>query len=224
MMEDRYSHENKTENRRVPEARYAYYRRCQVFRKGGEQCKAPAEKGSEICYAHAGQQAMALRRERERQAVLAEAVAEMRRRGRPEFEAQDLFTDFTGIQVTLEMTARALIDGRINCKTAGRLLVQLQTMSKLLWMIRKSKSTTEARRHGEKPRLPQICADERRFSKATELPELFVMPEPPTNNNFGWNWAANECEETRIALLADTDSTASQTGLAHGPPWRTRAA
>jgi len=224
MMEDRYSHENKTENRRVPEARYAYYRRCQVFRKGGEQCKAPAEKGSEICYAHARAQATALRRERERQAVLAEALAEMRRRGRPDFEAKDLLMDFKGIQVTLAVMARALIDGRIDCKTAGRMMVQLQTMSKLLWMIRKSKSTTEARRHGEKPRLPQICADERRFSKATELPELFVMPEPQTNNNFGWNWDANECEETQIALVGDLHSATSLRGLAHGPPWCTRAA
>lgn len=58
---------------RVPEARYSYYRRCQIFRKGGEQCKAPAEKGSHICYAHAGQLAAAVRRERERRAVLAEA-------------------------------------------------------------------------------------------------------------------------------------------------------
>ena len=48
---------------RVPEARYSYYRRCQVFRKGGVQCKAPAEKGSHICYAHAGQLATAVRRE-----------------------------------------------------------------------------------------------------------------------------------------------------------------
>lgn len=47
---------------RVAEARYAYYRRCQVFRKGGAQCKAPAEKGSHICYAHAGQLATAVRR------------------------------------------------------------------------------------------------------------------------------------------------------------------
>ena len=62
----------------IPEARYAYYRRCQVFRKGGEQCKAPAETGSLICHAHAGQLAMAVRRERERRAVLEEAVAEMR--------------------------------------------------------------------------------------------------------------------------------------------------
>src|SRR6476661_4642784 len=120
---------------KAPEARYAYYRRCQVFRKNGEQCKAPAEKDAQICYAHAGQRAMALRRKRERQAVLAEAVAQMRRRGRPEFEAKDLFMDFKGIQVTLAVMAQALIDGRIDCKTAGRLVVQLQTFSKLLWQV-----------------------------------------------------------------------------------------
>jgi hypothetical protein len=128
---------------RVPEARYSYYRRCQEFRKNGEQCKAPAEKGAHICHAHAAQQAMALRRERERQAVLAEAVAEMRRRGRPECEMADLLTDFKGIQVTLAVVSRALMHGRIDCKTAGRLLVHLQTMSKLLWMLHRKTSTTE---------------------------------------------------------------------------------
>src|SRR6476661_6489015 len=120
---------------RVPEARYAYYRRCQVFRKGGAQCKAPAEKGSHICYAHAGQLAMAVRRERERRAVLEEAVARMRKRGRPECEMADLFMDFKGINVTLAVMAQALIDGRIDCKTAGRLVVQLQTVSKLLRIL-----------------------------------------------------------------------------------------
>jgi hypothetical protein len=137
MMEDKYSPVHQKERRtapaeRVPEERYAYYRRCQVFRKNGEQCKAPAEKGAHICYAHAGQRAMALRRERERRAVLVEAVAEMRRKGRPEFEMADLFTDFKGINVTLAVMARALIGGRIDCKTAGRLVVDLQTASKLL--------------------------------------------------------------------------------------------
>src|SRR5579859_6561545 len=90
---------------RIPEARYAYYRRCQVFRKGGAQCKAPAEKGSHICHAHAGQLATAARRERERRAVLEEAVAQMRRRGKPECEIADLFTDFEGINVTLAVMA-----------------------------------------------------------------------------------------------------------------------
>ena len=126
---------------RIPEVRYAYYRRCQVFRKNGEQCKAPAEKGSHICYAHASQRAMALRRERERQAVLAEGVAEIRGKGNPEFEMADLFMDFKSIHVTLAVTARALMNDRIDCKTAGRLLVDLQTVSKLLRMhSRKTKT------------------------------------------------------------------------------------
>src|SRR5579864_8931250 len=119
-------------NGRSAEARYAYYRRCQIVRRCGEQCKAPAEKGAQICHAHAGQMTTALRRERERQAVLAEAVAEMRRRGRPECETKDLLMDFNGIQVTIAVAAQALIDGRIDCKTAGRLAADLQTMLKIL--------------------------------------------------------------------------------------------
>ncbi len=106
---------------RTPEARYSYYRRCQLFRRNGEQCKAPAEKGAAICHAHAAQQAMAFRRDLERRIVLAEAVAEMRRQGKPECEMADLFTDFKGIQVTLAVVSRALIGGRIDCKTAGAL-------------------------------------------------------------------------------------------------------
>ena len=146
---------------RVPEARYAYYRCCQVFRKGGTQCKAPAEKGSDICHAHAGQLATAVRRERERRAVLAEAVAQMRRRGRPECEMADLFMDFNCIQVTVAVMAQALIDGRIDCKIAGRLVVQLQTASKLLWMIhRKGRKVRKENRIS-----PQIGADDRRLGK-----------------------------------------------------------
>ena len=37
------------------EERYAYYRRCQVFRKNGQQCKAPAVKGEELCHKHQDQ-------------------------------------------------------------------------------------------------------------------------------------------------------------------------
>lgn len=147
---------------RVPEARYSYYRRCQVFRRNGEQCKAPAEKGSHICYAHAGQQAMAFRRDLERRVVLAEAVAEMRRQGHTECELENLLMDFKGIQVTLAVMSRAIIGGRIDCKTAGRLVVHLQTMSKLLWMFHRKE------REGRKGKQisPQICADERRLSAA----------------------------------------------------------
>ena len=148
---------------RIPEARYAYYRRCQIFRTGSEQCKAPAEKGSHICYAHAGQLATAVRRERERRAVLAEAVAQMRKRVRPDCKMADLSTDFNGIQITIGVTMQALIEGKIDCKTAGRLVVQLQTVSKLLRMLHRK--GCEGRK--EKQISPQISADERRLETKT---------------------------------------------------------
>jgi hypothetical protein len=101
---------------------------------------------------------MAVRRERERRAVLAEAVAEMRQRGKPECELVDLFMDFKGIQVTVAKMAQALIAGRVDRKTAGRLVVQLQMASKLLWMLHRK------RREGNHIS-PQICADEPRLTK-----------------------------------------------------------
>jgi hypothetical protein len=163
-MKDRYSSDRRDEQPRVPEARYSYYRRCQVFRRNGEQCKAPAEKGEAICHAHAAQQAMAFRQDLERRIVLAEAVAQMRRQGRPECELADLFSDFKGIQVTLAVVSRALIAGRIDCKTAGRLLVHLQMASKLLWMVHRK--GREGRKENQV--LPQICAKERRSDKRQE--------------------------------------------------------
>ena len=69
-----------------------------MFRKDGEQCKAPAEKGAQFAMRMPASWRLAVRRERERRMVLAEAVAEMRRRGRPECEMADLFTDFKGIR------------------------------------------------------------------------------------------------------------------------------
>src|SRR5579864_4406777 len=120
MSEQAYRNENATASGRTPEARYSYYRRCQEFRRNGEQCKAPAEKGEQICHAHAGQRAMAERRGAERRVVLAAAAARM---GCP---MADLLTSFHGIQVTIATAAQALIAGRIDCKTAGRLLWDLQ--------------------------------------------------------------------------------------------------
>jgi hypothetical protein len=194
--------------------------------QGGEQCKAPAEKGSHICYAHAGQLAMAVRRERERRAVLEEAVAQMRKRGRPECEMTDLFMDFKSINVTLAVAAQAVIAGRLDCKTAGRLLVQLQTFSKLLWQIhRKGTSTTEARRHGEKPRLPQLYADERRLDRAVEKPSLTAEARRHGEElRTKENWATNQRAETRIALVAKVLAVANRRDWTHAPPELLRAA
>jgi hypothetical protein len=213
-----------------------------VFRKGGEQCKAPAEKGSQICYAHAGQLVTAQRREQERQAVLAEAVAQMRHHGKPDCEAADLFMDLKGINMTVAVMAKALIAGRIDCKTAGRLLVQLQTVSKLLRMMKsqplprfntdntdlreaKANLTTESLRHGEQPKSPQIYDEKRRSENQKPTAEARRRGEEPKSPQIhaeerrsGKNRAANEREETRIALVAEVVAIASRRGWAHAPP------
>lgn len=254
---------------RVAEARYAYYRRCQVFRRGGEQCKAPAEKGSHICYAHAGQLAMAVRRERDRQAVLAEAVTQMRKRGRPECQIADLFMDFKGINVTLAVMAQAVIGGRIDCKTAGRLVVQLQTVSKLLRLYHRGHRGTQrtstalttkdthstplsqaqgrsgqATKHEERKTLPLIHTDDTDLKKPKDQhltaeaqrrgEEQKALPLINTDNTdprktggkprAEKNWAANERERTRIALVTEVLAIANRRGWAHAPPELLRAA
>ncbi|MGB8129468.1 MAG: hypothetical protein WCG81_06725 [Candidatus Angelobacter sp.] len=246
MIEDRYIPEHPKKHGKPPEARYAYYRRCQVFRRGGEQCKAPAEKGSHICYAHAGQLALAVRRERERQAVLAEAVAQMRKRGKRECEAADLFMDFDGIQVMLAVTAKALIDGRIDCKTAGRLLMHLQTMSKLLRMMKTRNSplintddtdlrklereedqnlTAEAQRRGEKQNnLRVINTYDTDLLKAAEELNGTEARRHGEQPNAKKNCAAHEREQTRIALVAEVVAIADRRGRAHAPPELLRVA
>jgi hypothetical protein len=207
---------------------------------GVPQCKAPAEKGSHICYAHAGQLAMAVRRERDRQAVLAEAVMQMRKRGRPECQIADLFMDLKGINVTLAVMMKAVIDGRIDCKTAGRLVVQLQTVSKLLWILhRKGREGRKENRIS-----PQICADERRLKtktaplistdgtdlKRSENQNLTAEArrrgdKPNTESNWdAIRLTSQERERTRIALVTELLAIADGRGWAHAPPELLRAA
>jgi hypothetical protein len=233
MNEQGRRNENLMTSDKTPEARYSYYRRCQVFRKGGEQCKAPAETGALICHAHAGQLAMAVRRERERHAVLEEAVAEMRRRGRPEFEMADLFMDFKGINVTLAVMARALIVGRIDCKTAGRLVVQLQMASKLLWIVHRK--GREGRK--ESQIFPQISADERRAKDSTTK-DTRSTPLSQAQGRSGQaaehkaaieeksakNWTTSQQMETRITLMPKAAAFADIRGRPHDPPEWVKAA
>jgi hypothetical protein len=175
-----------TATQAVPEARYAYYRRCQEFCKNGEQCKAPAEKRADVCYSHASQRAKAARREIERRAVLAMAVAEMRRRGKLEFEMADLFTSFNGIQVTIAAVAQALIENRIDCKTAGRLLWDLQRIAKLLRLYQRTK--TQTTKDTKEHKGTSIYGESEQMNvgpKEVEVP-LEAL------------WAANEHERTKI--------------------------
>jgi hypothetical protein len=180
------------------------------------QCKAPAETGAQICHAHAGQLAIAVRRERERRAVLAEAVAEMRQRGKPECEMADLFTDFKGIQVTLAVMSRAVIKGTIDCKTAGQMVVHLQTFSKLLWQIH-----CQGRKN-----LPLIDADDadlKKVPKAKPLPQINADDADKNKPSVRWNLAltfsaASEPERNGAMVLPFEVSAFGDRCRAHGPP------
>jgi hypothetical protein len=221
MMDDRYSPGHPEENQGMPEARYAYYRRCQVFKKYGEQCKAPAEKGAHICYAHAREQAAAFRRKLQLTILLAGVVRRMRQRGMPEFEAADIFMDFNAIQVTLGVVAQAVIDGRIDCKTAGRLLIGLQTAAKVLRMIHRQGREV---REGQQIR-PQICADESRSGKG------LTTKNPTPNGDMGGDELSQVVprnkhiiEEREIVRIIPLRTVALHEETAHAPPAQARAA
>ena len=151
---------------RIPELRYAYYRRCQQFRRNGQQCKAPAMKGEPICYKHAEQAATESRRVRQRRELLSRPGAG--------------FGDFKAIQRTISEVVEALLAGRIDAKTAGRLIIELQTASKLLWQQhlsdqrghegtqRKQESRREESRR-EEPRKEELRKEERRLPGKTLL-------------------------------------------------------
>jgi hypothetical protein len=194
---------------RVPEARYAYYRRCQVFRKNGEQCKAPAEKDSHICYAHTGQQALTLRRKLHLMVVLAQVARRMRARGKPEFEVADILMDFNAIQVTLAVMAQALIDGRIDCKTAGRLAVGLQTAAKLLRLCQRQTFTTKDTRS------TPLSQAQGRSGQATEHEE---------ETNTRSTVVAEHAGNAKIVVMRNAERTYMDAERAHGPPGWARAA
>lgn len=208
----------------MPEARYAYYRRCQVFKKNGEQCKAPAEKGAHICYAHATEQATAFRRKLQLTILLAEVVRRMRQRGKPEFEVVDIFMDFNAIQVTLGVMAQAVIDGRIDCKTAGRWIIGLQTAAKLLRTIDRQGCGVRK----EQQVRPQICADESRSRKA------LTTKNPTSNADVGRDeisqvvprnkHSAQMIEEREIGKIIPLRTVALHAETAHAPPTQARAA
>ena len=151
---------------------------------------------------------MALRRDLERRVVLAEAVAEMRRQGHTECELENLLIGFKGIQVTLAVMARAIIHGRIDSKTAGRLVVHLQTMSKLLWLYHrghrrtqreKGLTTKDTKGHEGSKSLPRINTDD-------------IDLEGVSRNNA----AANSVEETRKeAQKAETGEVVASRGTEH---------
>jgi hypothetical protein len=96
----------------IVEERHGYYRRCQRFRKNGQQCKAPALKGEDRCYKHQEQ-------------------ADVERRQRAQYTLPQL-VDLKTVQRSLHEVAQALLDGRIDEDYAGELLQRLERASLLL--------------------------------------------------------------------------------------------
>src|ERR1041385_6533194 len=93
----------------IVEERYGYYRRCQRFRRNGQQCKAPAMKDADVCYKHQGQ-------------------ADIERRRRAQFTLPPL-VDLKTVQRVIGDVAQALIGDRIDEDYAGELLQKLENAS-----------------------------------------------------------------------------------------------
>jgi hypothetical protein len=96
----------------IVEERYGYYRRCQRFRKNGQQCKAPAMKDTDRCYKH-------------------QAQADVERRRRAQFTLPPL-VDLKTVQRAIGDVAQALIQDRIDEDYAGELLQKLERASMAL--------------------------------------------------------------------------------------------
>jgi hypothetical protein len=96
----------------IVEERYGYYRRCQRFRKDGQQCKAPAMKDADVCYKHQGQ-------------------ADIDRRRRAQYTLPPL-VDLATVQRAISDVAQALVQDRIDEDYAGELLHKLEKASLVL--------------------------------------------------------------------------------------------
>ena len=93
----------------IVEARYGYYRRCQRFRKNGQQCKAPAMRDADVCYKHQGQE-------------------DIERRRRAQYTLPPL-VDLATVQRAIGDVAQGLAQDRIDEDYAAELLQKLERAS-----------------------------------------------------------------------------------------------
>jgi hypothetical protein len=155
---------------------------------------------------------MAERRGVERRAVLAAAAAKMR------CSMADLLTSFNGIQVTIATAAQALIASRLDCKTARRLLWDLQRMAKLLELYHRAKAQTTKDTHST----PLSQAQGRSGQAAEHEGSLHVALAKALEISATKNWAANERENARIIKPAVVVFPCDQ--WSNGPPRWAKAA
>ena len=131
--------------------------------------------------------------------------------------------DFKGIQVTLAVMAQALIDGRIDCKTAGRLVVELQTMSKLLWLYHRDHRGTQREKAltTKDTRSTSFSQAQGRSGQAPEdegLAGLRMLKECEQSGS------ANRMRSAEIIVIRRTGGAGTHAERVHGPPDVVRAA
>src|SRR5579864_4464030 len=90
----------------IVEERYGYYRRCQRFRKNGQQCKAPAMKDADVCYKH-------------------QQRADRERRWRSQYTLPPL-VDMATVRRAINDVMQALWQDRIDEDYASELLQELE--------------------------------------------------------------------------------------------------
>jgi hypothetical protein len=96
----------------IVEERYSYYRRCQRLGRNGQQCKAPAMKGQEVCYKHEVQ-----------------AETQKRRVAMREGLALPPLVDLKSVQAAIWKVAKAIANDDIDEKVASEMLHKLQNAS-----------------------------------------------------------------------------------------------
>lgn len=109
------------------EARYAYYRRCQAVMRNGAQCRCPARKGSEICRNHSEQMEMAERRRAQQRAVMCRAAEKLSKETGRLHTIKELLLSRRGMQLALNEVMQAIVDNRLDERSARELLEQLRT-------------------------------------------------------------------------------------------------
>ena len=104
--------QDRTLQGQIVEARHGYYRRCQRFRRNGQQSKAPAMKDADVCYKH-------------------QERADIERRRRAQYTLPVL-VDLATVQRAIGDVAQALLQDRIDEDYAGELLQKLERASVVL--------------------------------------------------------------------------------------------
>ena len=162
-------------------------------------------------------------------AVLAEAVAQMRQRGKPDCEMADLFMDLKSINMTVAVMAKALIAGRIDCKTAGGCWCSCRQCQSYYGPCT-AKDTKAAKKTGFRRRFTQRKrrSEERGERSRNNLPLIYTdntdlraaeanltaeTRSRGEDRNPEGDWAANEREQTRIALAGRSGGNREQTWL-----------